>query len=502
MPVPFDNKNGVIYLTDTIEIGTKVIVSKLNVPWEIAWGPDDWIWFTEQSGTVSKVNPNTGKRKILLRIPEVFRTRSLGLLGMAIHPDKKMPYVFLDYTYKDGKSILYKLVKYTYTVDTLINPVTLLKDIAGATSHNGSRVVIAPDGKVMTSTGYATNTVNSQDDHSLNGKILRLNIDGTIPADNPVAGSPIWSRGHRNPQGLVYDKSGTLFSSEHGDAIEDELNIIKKDGNYGWPYVEGFFNTPEEKKFCETHKVTEPVKSWTPVIAPSGIEYYNSDAIPEWKNSLLLVTLKTQSFRVLTLNNEGNAVLSEKVYLDHQFGRLRDVCVSPSGDVYVSTSNRDWNPGDGYPKEEDDKIIKLFKITGNKKPNGVTSNLSPTGYTRAKKIIKPPIPEGDIVYNNYCASCHKSNGGGVAGVFPSLVSNAQVNGSKSALISIILKGLKAVTIQGVKYDQEMPSFNFLSNKDIAMVTTYIRTQFGNKASVVKVSEILKIKGKAKIKKKS
>lgn len=468
--------------TDTITLGTKTIATKLNVPWEIAWGPDNWIWFTEQSGTVSKVNPNTGEKKLMLRIPEVYRIRSLGLLGMAIHPDKKKPYVFLDMTYKNGKSILSKLVRYTYTADTLINPVILLNDIPGSTSHNGSRIKIAPDGKIMMSTGYATNTANSQNDKSLNGKILRLNIDGTLPADNPIPGSPIWSRGHRNPQGLVYDKNGTLFSSEHGDAIEDELNIIKKNNNYGWPYVEGFINTPEEKKFCETTKVTEPIRAWTPVIAPAGIDYYNADAIPEWKNSILLVTLKTQSFRVLKLNKGGNAIASETVYLDHKFGRLRDICVSPSGDVYISTSNRDWNPGEGYPKEEDDRIIKLFRIAGAK------NNATPVA-----SVPKPKLPAGALVYTNYCASCHKSTGAGVPNVFPSLVKDARVNGPKNALISVVLNGLKATPIKGVKYDQEMPALNFLSDQDIAHVTTYIRTHFGNKAGAITASDVTKLR---------
>jgi glucose/arabinose dehydrogenase/cytochrome c553 len=471
---------------DSVRLGTKTVISNLSVAWEITWGPDNWIWFTEQGGSLSKVNPETGERKVLLRIPEVYRYRSLGLLGMAVHPDPKKPYVFLDYTYKNGTSILSRLIRYTYTADTLINPVILLNDIPGATGHNGSRVVIAPDGKLMMSTGDAAKGANAQNTGSINGKILRINIDGTIPADNPFPGSPVWSLGHRNAQGLAFGKKGILFSSEHGDAVEDELNVIKRGANYGWPFVEGFCDTEKEQAFCKTTEVTVPVKSWTPVIAPAGIAYYGSSAISGWRNSLLLVTLKTQSLRVLKLNDTGNEVLSEKTYIDHEFGRLRGVCVSPAGDVYVSTSNRDWNPGEGYPKKEDDRIIKIFQAKAG------------SAIVAQKKTVKPVLSAGAVVYNNYCASCHKNDGKGIAGVFPPLKATPQVLGDKNALIHIMLKGLSGpITVKGQKYNQEMPAFNFLSNKEIALVTSYIRTQFGNKASTVSEAEVSKVRAAKK-----
>lgn len=467
---------------DSITLGSKTIVSDLDVGWELVWGPDNWIWFTEQGGTVSKVNPETGKKKVLLRIPEVYRYRSLGLLGMAVCPDPKYPYIFLDYTYKNGGSILSKLVRYTYTADTLINPVVLLNDIPGATGHNGSRIVIAPDGKLMMSTGDATKGANAQNPSSVNGKILRINMDGSIPADNPFPGSPVWSVGHRNAQGLAYSRSGVFFSTEHGDAVEDELNIIKKGKNYGWPFVEGFCDTQKEKDFCKTTDITVPLKSWTPVIAPAGIAYYDAPAIPEWRKSILLVTLKTQSLRVLKLNENEDKVISEQVYLDHEFGRLRGVCVSPAGDVYVSTSNRDWNPGEGYPKKGDDKIIKVFKA----RPDAARP--------LAKKTVKTAPSGGAVIYNNYCASCHKSDGKGIAGVFPPLKAAQQVTGDKNALIHILLKGLSGpIMVKGQKYDQEMPAFNFLSNKEIALVSSYIRTQFGNNAGTVTEQEVSRIR---------
>ncbi len=473
--------------TDSVYLNTKTVVSGLNVPWEMKWGPDNWIYFTEQSGTLSKVNPETGVRKVLLNIPEVYRFRSLGLLGMAIHPDKSKPYIFLDYTYKNGTAIVSKLVRYTYTADTLINPLVLLSDIPGSTGHNGSRVTISPDGKLMMTTGDAAKGVNSQTVGSINGKILRINIDGTIPADNPFPGSAVWSMGHRNAQGLTYTKHGHLYSSEHGDAIEDELNLIVKGKNYGWPNVEGAIDTEKEKEFAKTTEVTVPVKAWTPVVAPAGIAYYGSTAISQWNNSILLVTLKTQSLRVLKLSEDGKAVKSEKIYLDHELGRLRSVCVSPTGDVYVATSNRDWNPGEGYPKKDDDKIVKVFKV---KKPAAT--------HTIAKKQAKPAVLPGAVIYNNYCGSCHKANGTGIAGVFPPLKGTTRVLGDKNELIHVLLKGLSGpIVVKGQKYDQEMPSFNFLSDQDIAHVTTYIRSQFGNKAAAVTAADVKKLRSAGK-----
>lgn len=500
---------------DSTIIQTETVASGLNVPWEICWGADNWIWFTEQSGTISKVDPKTGQKKLLLRIPDVYRKRSLGLLGMAIHPDKNLPYVFVDYTYEQGSALLSKLVRYNYTSDTLLNPVVILNDIPGSTGHNGSRVAVSPDGKVMMTTGYGAKTIDAQMINSLNGKVLRLNIDGSIPEDNPIPGSPVYSYGHRNAQGMVFNpNNGLLYSSEHGDAIEDEINIIKKGGNYGWPKVEGYNDRPEERLFFNTHAIVEPLKSWTPVIAPAGIDFYNSPTIGEWKNSVLLATLKTQTLRVLKLNEEGDRILSEKIYFDHAFGRLRDICVSPEGDVYVSTSNRDWNPGEGYPKEDDDKIIRIFKVkTVKKSAVAAPRTNSGTGNARVVKPVSAKKPvvalsassvvdlkAGAILYSDYCASCHKKDGTGITGTFPPLKGSPRVVGNKNEFIEILLNGLSGpIKVHGVPYNMDMPSFRFLSDKNISEISSYVRNSFGNKASLVSIFDVSKIRAASDLK---
>ena len=484
---------------DSTKIGVSTILSDLNVPWEITWGPDDQIWFTEQSGTISKVDPYTGAKKILLNMPEVYRRRTLGLLGMAIYPDRKQPYLFIDYTYKKKDSMLVsRLVRYTYTTDTLTDPL-MLAEIPASTGHNGSRITVSPDGKLIWATGDAAKNSNAQDISSLNGKTLRFNIDGSIPKDNPVAESPVWSRGHRNIQGLVFTPKGILFSSEHGDATDDELNIIKKGGNYGWINVAGYCDLPDERRYCDSTPIIEPVKAWTPTIAPSGIDYYHSDKIPEWNNAILIATLKASCFRVLRLNKEENAVISEKIYFQNQFGRLRDICVSPAGDIYISTSNRDWNPL-GVPKQHDDRIIRISKISDLDNLSQVTLTNDSTDYASGVAPSPAPLSGGVAIYAGYCASCHKQNGSGEPGTFPALSKNRRVTGDKKILTTIVLKGAKAIR-PDVKnqYDkgEKMPAFDFLNDRQIADALTYIRSSWGNKADSVSSEEIKVIRKKLK-----
>jgi mono/diheme cytochrome c family protein len=327
----------------------------------------------------------------------------------------------------------------------------------------------------------------------LSGKILRLNMDGTIPEDNPIAGSPVWSWGHRNPEGLVYGPNGILYSSEHGDASDDEINIIQKGSNYGWPNVEGYCDRPEEKTFCNEHSIIEPLKGWTPTIAPAGIDCYQSKSIPEWKNSILLTTLKGSALHVLKLNSKGTAIISDQKYFENVFGRLRDLCISPSGDIYISTSNRDWNPGEGFPKMHDDRIIRLHREkTIHDKVNDPQKN------NTVSQPGKQPVNSGLLIYTTYCASCHKIEGGGLKSVFPPLNNSSFVTGDKERLISTLINGLSGVTeVKGEKYNQQMPSFKFLSDKDLAAVLSYIRSHFDNHADAIDAKQVSTVRARKK-----
>ncbi len=348
----------------TFQVGTTTVTVSALAPnlatlWELVWGPDDFIWATERAGRISRVNPATGAVVPLLTIADVTQNNESGLLGMVLHPDfAAKPYVYVVYNYTDQGVLKEKLVRFTYAASagTLGAPLVLLGGIVATTNHSGSRLLILPDRTLLMTTGDALQASEAQNRASLNGKILRLNLDGTVPADNPTPGSYVYTFGHRNPQGLVQLADGRLYASEHGPSNDDEVNKIEAGRNYGWPTVEGLCNLPAEATFCTANNVREPLTTWTPTIAPAGLKYYDHPAIPGWRGSLLLVALGGKRLVQLPLDAPGTAITARNEFLLNAFGRLRSICVSPQGRVYVGTSNRD---GRGAPAATDDRILVL-----------------------------------------------------------------------------------------------------------------------------------------------
>lgn len=344
----------------TTQVDTSTVVSGLDTPWEILWGPDDYIWFTERSGKISRVHPGTGERTELISIGDVYEAGESGLLGMVLHPDfVHHPYVFVVYTYLESSSIKERLVRYTYADGSLDSPLTLLEGIDGAGNHDGSRLVIDAGQKLFMTTGDAGDGSQAQDLSSLSGKVLRLNLDGSVPDDNPIAGSYLWSWGHRNPQGLVISPKGIMYSSEHGPSSDDEVNILEKGRNYGWPTVRGYCDLVTETQFCADSNVVEPIAAWTPTAAVAGTDFYHVGGIPEWHNSLLVTTLKEAELLALQLSEDGKTVVGEDFYFDNWWGRLRDLCISPDGRVFLAVSNRD---GRGTVRPGDDRIVEIAAV--------------------------------------------------------------------------------------------------------------------------------------------
>lgn len=327
--------------TDSVIIKDTVIVQGLSFPWEILWGPDNFIWMTERGGKISRIDPATGTVSLLHTITEVVSNNEGGLLGMVLHPDfSSSPYVYVAYNYNSG-GYKEKVVRFTYTGSGLVSPVTIIENISASSIHNGCRMVFTGTGaglKLFITTGDASNTSLPQNTSSPNGKILRLNPDGTIPADNPVPGNPYWSFGHRNPQGLVY-ANGILYSSEHGPSTDDEINIIEKGRNYGWPNVAGYCDGTGEQTFCLANNVKEPIKAWTPTTAACGLDYYNAALIPQWKASLLMVALKDARLYQMKLSADAKTITETNEFFVSKHGRMRDICISPAGKVYICTSN-------------------------------------------------------------------------------------------------------------------------------------------------------------------
>ena len=462
-----------IQLESTV-LGVSVIADSLDVPWEILWGPDNWIWITEQKGIVSRIDPTSGEKQVLLTLKDIWMLRTTGLLGMIVHPNQeKYPYVFINYTIERDKQYLSRLERYTYENDSLVNP-TVLMEIPGATGHNGSRLAFSGEDKILWATGDVAKDGNAQNINSLNGKLLRMDFEGNIPKDNPIEDSYVWASGFRNVQGLVVSTEDIVYVSEHGDAIEDEINLVLPGRNYGWHNIEGFHDQDFEKEYAKLHNTVEPLFSWTPTVAPAGLDYYDSNKIPEFSNSLLLTTLKGQSLHVLKLSEDGQKIIGEKVYLEKVYGRIRDLCISPEGDVYISTSNHDWNPMTS-PDLKDDRILRIAKV---------------------EKAIKNPLKAkdvaielaehntGEVLYQKYCLACHKPNGKGVAGTFPSLYESAAVSNIDS-LVPKVLNGYNG--------DIAMPAFSFLTDDELSKLLTYIRSSFGNKADSLSGADIKKFR---------
>jgi glucose/arabinose dehydrogenase len=384
---------------------TRTVATNLDTPWEILWGPDNFIWATERMGKISRIDPSSGEVTTVINIADVIEVGEGGLLGMVLDPGfitNNYFYVAYNY-YAPGNDYREKIVRLTYSPSTgkAGSPLVLFENIDAANNHNGCRMVISPDKKLIITTGDAQNTSNSQNIDNTSGKTLRINLDGSIPNDNPFPGNPVWTLGHRNPQGLVYSPDSTLlYSSEHGPSSNDELNIIYKGRNYGWPRVEGFCDNSNETSFCNANNVVEPIFAWTPTLAVAGIDFYNSDLIPEWKNSILVTSLKASRITQLKLDETGTEVFKATDYFTGEFGRLRDICISPDGKVYIAVSNRD---GRGNARSDDDRVIEISTVTssiGEKTSDNFVS-IAPNPASGFISISFSNVPQSDVKYSFY-----------------------------------------------------------------------------------------------------
>ena len=344
--------------------GTEVteydLVTGIDLPWELAWGPDNFLWATSRQGEVWRIDPTSGAYEVVLSM-EVMNggNGEPGLLGMTFHPDfETHPEVFLVYCSGSSWNGDEHLAKFTWNGTALIDEEILLTIDAGGI-HNGSRLLFLPDGTLLMSAGDVGAASLAQSLNSKQGKMLRLNADGSIPADNPFPGSFVFSYGHRNIQGLAMRADGMIFASEHGQNQDDELNILMPGGNYGWPEVEGACNTSAEQDFCSENDVIEPIQAWSPCVAVNGMEFYNHNAIPAWEGKLLLSVLgglggAYERLSVMDIAADGT-VLAEDQYFSSFNQRIRDVAVNPlTGSVYVAFNGPSY-PGSGP------NVIKEFR---------------------------------------------------------------------------------------------------------------------------------------------
>jgi quinoprotein glucose dehydrogenase len=349
-------------------------VTGLDTPWSLVFLPDGRALVSERDGRIRLIVNGKLRPKPYARLDGVasgssgvfdFLVRLVvggesGLMGLAVHPEfPRQPYIYAMHSYlsEGGRGeggVKNRVIRLRHEGETARLDKVIIDNIPGARNHDGGRLGFGPDGMLYITTGEVFEAELAADLGSLAGKILRLDPDGGIPADNPFAGSPVYSYGHRNPQGLAWHPgTGALFASEHGPSGEfgfgayDEVNVIKPGLNYGWPRVTG---APGDRRY------QDPIAAWPNVTTPpAGMAF--------WRDGLFIATLGSEALlRLGVQGREGKWRVTsvERWFMarsgEARFGRLRDAVVGPDGALYVLTSNRD---GRGDPQDGDDRILRI-----------------------------------------------------------------------------------------------------------------------------------------------
>jgi glucose/arabinose dehydrogenase len=311
----------------------EVVAGGLEAPWGLAFLPDGGALVSERdSGRVLRVGPGTDPQEAGT-VPGVDAGGEGGLLGLAVSPEFERDQLVYAYLTAQGDNRIVRFRLGGGQVEVL------LEGIPKAGIHNGGRIAFGPDGMLYAGTGDAGERGNAQDPGSLGGKILRLRPDGGIPADNPDPGSPVWTLGHRNVQGLAWDGQGRMFATEFGQNRVDEINRIEKGGNYGWPEVEG---TGGGERF------RDPLVTWpTSQASPSGAAIAG--------DTMYVAALRGERLWTVPLDGDGGTGAPAAV-LAGSYGRLRHAAVAADGALWVLTSNRD---GRGDPAAADDRVLRF-----------------------------------------------------------------------------------------------------------------------------------------------
>jgi aldose sugar dehydrogenase len=334
------------------EVTAEIVAQGLEVPWELAFTPDGRILVTERPGRIRVIQDGALQEEPFATLEQVVSVSESGLMGMVLHPDfASNGHLFVCYTYRNESGDLRNRVARLTDVNGVgADHRVILDNILGDSRHDGCRLGFGPDGKLYVTMGDATDSEAAQDLDSLSGKVLRLEADGSVPADNPFPNSYVYTYGHRNPQGMDWHpETGDLFITEHGPDEDDEINILRPGGNYGWPEVTGEAQDP---------RFIDPVLTFARIIAPAGAAFYSGDKLAaSWDGNFIAAALRgTHLQRIVLEAPEFRTVLSNQRLFEGEFGRLRAVALSPDGYLYFTTSNRD---GRGSPQPGDDKVLRL-----------------------------------------------------------------------------------------------------------------------------------------------
>jgi glucose/arabinose dehydrogenase len=296
-----------------VELAVTEVARGLEVPWALAWDPAGALWFTERTGGLTRLG---GPRRDIAGVTPIGEG---GLMGLEFDRQGR---TYLMYTAAQDNRVV--------RLEADGSQKVLVSGIPRGAIHDGGRLRFGPDGTLYAATGDAGQTSLAPNPSSLAGKVLRV--------DTENGGSTVFSRGHRNPQGLCFDPAGRFLSTEHGPSGNDEVNVLRDGFDGGWPATSG-----------------NGIRNYSPSVAPAGCAVYNADLIPQWKGSMLFGTLRGEGLRRLTFAADGS-VAGEEVLYQGEYGRIRDVAVGPDGAVYFTTSNQD---GRGRPRDGDDRILRI-----------------------------------------------------------------------------------------------------------------------------------------------
>jgi glucose/arabinose dehydrogenase len=346
----------------TTSVKVEVVATGLEVPWGIAFLPGGDMLITERPGRIRAIRG--GKLTGTIAELAVTTDNESGLLGIAAHPDfasNKLFYVYMTVEENDERWNRVVRMRLADDGNSAAQDKVIIDRIPGEKYHDGGRLRFGPDGMLYVGTGDAREPDTSQDTNNLAGKILRVTPDGDVPADNPLPGKRAFLIGIRNTQGFDwFDDKKTMAVTDHGpsgDTVRwghDEVNVATAGQNLGWPTIYS----------CETQPgMVTPELTWDDAAPPGGAAFYRGDAIPEWKGSLLIGTLKSKHLHLVAFDpNTPGKVVKHEVYFEgdppNGHGRLRDVIMGPDGALYVTTSNCD---GRGECPSDKDKILRITR---------------------------------------------------------------------------------------------------------------------------------------------
>ncbi len=331
-------------------------VTNLEVPWDMVFTADNRAVVSERPGRLRVIQDGQLLDEPLHTFTEVSSTAEEGLMGLALDPAyAENQRIYTCYAYPTDTGLEARVIRFVDEGTQISQIETILDALPAARFHAGCRLAFGPDQKLYVTTGDATNREIAQDRSSLGGKILRMNADGSIPDDNPIADSLIYSLGHRNAQGIDwYPPSGQLYSSEHGPSVfdgpagGDEINVIEPGENYGWPIV-----SHRESR----EDLVDPFLLYTPAIAPGSLMIYDGDLLPAFTNNIFVGMLRGEGvLRIVLDQNDPSTILLNEPLPGIEVGRVRTVVEGPDGAIYFMTSNQD---GRGTPREIDDAIYQI-----------------------------------------------------------------------------------------------------------------------------------------------